>query len=49
MQEPDDKLFYTSIVINNREILDDIERMMFVRKSVREIAALTETRLTATG
>ena len=47
MQKLDDKLFYT--LIDHREILNEIEGIMSVGKSVREITAPTETSLTATG
>ena len=43
--KPDDKLFYT--LIDHHEILDYLEGIMSVGKSVREITALTETSLTA--
>ena len=47
MQKPNDKRFCT--LMDHREILDEIEGTMSVRKSVREITALTVTSLTATG
>ena len=45
LQKPGDKLFYT--LIDHREILDYLEGIMSVGKSVREITALTETSPTA--